>query len=130
MRLHDCGETLFHPGAMSGGIAINSWINRGERIYIRYISVSHRDVAPRSFPDRNAASPLLAPSHRSFASLMSLLILDSCDVSQMSAATNIFPLLRFFHFFFLFHDRTFLVNLFRYISSSVFLLFLFSFFSR
>lgn len=63
MRLHDRGETLFHPGAMRGGIAINSWINRGERIYPFRI----RDVAPRSFPDRNAAPP---PSPHSFSSLV------------------------------------------------------------
>lgn len=42
MRLHDRGETLFHPGAMSGGIAINSWINRGERIYPLRIVTSRR----------------------------------------------------------------------------------------
>lgn len=98
MRLHDRGETLFHPGAMSGGIAINSWINRGERIYPFRI----RDVAPRSFPDRNAAPPppLLTPSHRSFASLMSLLILDSCDVNRMSEYISSSAFLPFFFFFF------------------------------
>lgn len=123
MRLHDCGETLFHPGAMSGGIAINSWINRGERIY------PLRIVTSRRVPFRSKRRPpLLAPSHRSFASLMSLLILDSCDVSRMSAATNIFPALFLLFFFFLFRDTIFLVNLFRYISSSVF--FIFVFFSR